>query len=93
MRSKATRFHTFFTRKIGVIGFAKTIVAVARKIVTILWHCIVNDEEYEEIGGGKKQEIRIPKVQQPKYLTLNEMLRLLGEANIFLKGAGPGEGG
>jgi len=93
VRSKSTRFSTFFTRKVGVIGFAKTIVAVARKIVTILWHCIVNDEEYEEIGGGRKHEIRIPKVQQPKYVTLNEMLRLLGEANIFLKGSGPDEGG
>jgi hypothetical protein len=78
---------------VGVIGFSKAIVAVARKIVTILWHLVVNDEEYEETEGNRKQEIRIPKAKQPKFLTLNEMFRILAEANIFLKQSDPHGGG
>ncbi len=62
---------------------------MARKIVTILGHLVVNDEEYEEPEGNRKQEIRIPKAKQPKFLTLNEMLKILAEANIFLKGSDP----
>ena len=93
VRTRSSRFHAFFTRKVGVIGFSKAIVAVARKIVTILWHLVVNDEEYEEAEGNRKQEIRIPKAKQPKFLTLNEMLRILAEANIFLKQSDPHGGG
>ncbi len=70
-------------------GFAKTIVAVARKILTILWHLVVNDEEHEEQGGYPKQEVRILKEKQPRFLTLDEMLKVLAEANIFLKQAEP----
>ncbi len=70
-------------------GSPNSIVTVARKIVTILWHLVVNDEEYEETEGNRKQEIRIPKAKQPKFLTLHEMLRGLAEANIFLKQSNP----
>jgi len=52
-----------------MIGFSKTIVGVARKIVTILWHLVVNDEECEGCKGNRKPEIRTPKAKQPKFLT------------------------
>jgi hypothetical protein len=81
--------YAFFTRKVGQLGFAKAIVAVARKILTIIWHLVVNDEEYEEQNGNRKQEVRIPKAKQPRFLTLDEMLKVLAEANIFLKQAEP----
>lgn len=93
VRTRSSRFHAFFTRKAGQIGFNKAIVAVARKILTILWHLVVNDEEYEEPEGNRKQEVRIPKAKQPKFLTLNEMLKVLAEANIFLKQPDPHGGG
>lgn len=93
VRTRSSRFYSFFTKKVGLIGFGKTIVAIARKIVTILWHLVVNDEEYEEPEGNIKQEIRIPKAKLPKFLTLNEMLRVLAEANIFLKQSDSSGGG
>jgi transposase len=92
VRTRSSRFYAFFAKKVGLIGFGKTIVAMARKIVTILWHLVVNDEEYEEPEGNRKQEIRIPKARLPKFLTPNEMLRVLAEANIFLKGSDPHRG-
>jgi len=57
--------YAFFTRKVGQLGFAKAIVAVARKILTIIWHLVVNDEEYEEQNGNRKQEVRIQKRNNP----------------------------
>lgn len=93
VRTRSSRFYAFFTRKVGQIGFNKTIVAVARKILTILWHLVVNDEEYEEPEGDRKREIRIPKAKQPRFLTLDEMLKVLAEANIFLKQSDPHGGG
>ncbi|MDN7023663.1 IS110 family transposase [Methanoculleus sp. FWC-SCC1] len=93
VRTRSSRFYAFFTRKVGQLGFGKAIVAVARKILTILWHLVVNDEEYEEQEGNRKREIRIPKAKQPKFLTLNEMLKVLAEANIFLKQSDPHGGG
>ena len=93
VRTRSSRFYAFFIRKVGQIGFSKAIVAVARKILTILWHLVVNDEEYEEPEGNRKQEVRIPKAKQPKFLTLNEMLKVLAEANIFLKQSDPHGGG
>ena len=66
---------------------------MARKILTILWHLVVNDEEYEEPEGDRKREIRIPKAKQPRFLTLDEMLKVLAEANIFLKQSDPHGGG
>ena len=56
VRTRSSRFHAFFTRKIGQIGFSKAIVAMGCKIFTILWHLVVNDEEYEEIEGTQKRE-------------------------------------
>ncbi|MBA7482232.1 hypothetical protein ES707_17714 [subsurface metagenome] len=75
VRTLLSRFHAFFTRMVGQIGFGETIVAVARKSVTIPWYLVVNDEEYEETEGDRKQEIRIPKAKQPRFLTLNSLCK------------------
>lgn len=37
------------------IGYKKAIVALARKILTIVRHLVVNDEFYGEIGGVKME--------------------------------------
>ena len=47
-----------FNRKKKSIGHAKAIIALARKIATIIWHLIVNDEIYEDEIGYKKGEIQ-----------------------------------
>jgi len=93
-RSKNTRFGSFFQRKVDAIGFEETIIAIARKIVTIIWHLMVNDEEYEEREDNKKPDVRIPKSREPKYLSLDEILSLIRDVNVFLKSPDPeGEAG
>ena len=88
-RSKNTKFGEFFNRKIGIIGFGKTIVALARKIVIIIWHLMINNELYEETEGTRKMEVYIPKSKEPKYLSLDEILDLIRNANIYLKESDP----
>ncbi|WOX58058.1 hypothetical protein [Methanoculleus receptaculi] len=48
-------------------------------------HRTVNDEEHEEEGKYRTQEVRSPKAKQPGFLTLDEMLLMLAEVNKFLK--------
>jgi transposase len=88
-RSKNTRFGAFFLRKMHDMGFGKTIVALARKIITIVWHLMVNDEEYEEQGDYGKPDVRIPKSKDPRFLSLDEILTLIRDANVFLKSPDP----
>jgi transposase len=83
-RSHNTRFADFFKRKVGSIGFNKTIVAIARKMVTIIWHLVINDEIYEEKGRFIPREIQIPASKEPRYFNLNQILELVASANIFL---------
>ena len=83
-RTLNTRFADFYKRKVGSIGFGKAVVAIARKIVTIMWHLMINDEIYEEKDRYVRREIHIPSSKEPRYLNLKEILELVASANIFL---------
>jgi transposase len=61
-RKKYSKLKEFFTRKKKSIGHAKAIIALARKIATIIWHLIVNDEMYEDGTGYEKREIQKKKI-------------------------------
>ena len=47
-KKKDSVFFDFYEAKKDIIGKGKTVVALARKIITIVWHLIVNDEIYED---------------------------------------------
>jgi transposase len=83
-RTLNTRFADFYKRKVGSIGFGKAVVAIARKIVTIMWHLIVNDEIYEEKDRYFRREVHIPTSREPRYFNLKQILELVASANIFL---------
>ncbi len=53
-RKKNSKLKEFFNRKKKTIGHAKAIIALARKIATIIWHLIINDEMYEDETGYEK---------------------------------------
>ncbi len=61
-RKKNSRLKEFFNRKKKSIGHAKAIIALARKIATILWHLITNDEMDEDETGYQKGEIQKRKI-------------------------------
>jgi hypothetical protein len=46
------------------VNNAKAIIALARKIATIIWYIITNEEMYEDNTGYEKGEIQKRKVIQ-----------------------------
>jgi transposase len=57
-RKKNNKLKEFFNRKKKSIGHAKAIIALARKITTIIWHLITNDEMYEDETGYKREKFK-----------------------------------
>jgi len=92
-RARNSVLHDWYEVKKTVIGTGKAIVGLARKMITIIWHLIVNDEVYvdkytesESLKSQKMHTIRIP--VSPDY-TLEEVLALLADALGFLKKRDP----
>jgi hypothetical protein len=88
-RKRNTVFKRFYDRKKPMIGAGKTIVALARKIVIIVWHLITrseffNDENGDDIPSSKTVKIRIPVI-----VTLEEILKILNRATVVLKDPDP----
>lgn len=50
---------------------------------------MIRNELYEETEGTRKLEVYIPKSKEPKYLSLDEILDLIRNANIYLKEPNP----
>ena len=70
-RTKNSKLKEFFNRKKKSIGHAKAIIALARKIATIIWHLITNDEMYEDETGYVKGEVQRRKiVETARYFQL-----------------------
>jgi hypothetical protein len=53
-------------------------VAVARKMLTVIWHLLVNDEEYVEDGFEKR--VRLRKAVYGGHVPLEEMAEVLRSA-------------
>jgi len=51
------------------------LVALGRKILTIIWHLLKKREKYVEEGVDKKLK---PRLYEEQKLTLKEMARILG---------------
>ena len=47
-RSKMNGLRAFFERKVKEIGKAKAIIALGRKIISLVWHLLSNDELYSD---------------------------------------------
>jgi hypothetical protein len=67
------------------IGAKKAIVALARKMATIIWHLIVNDELYNDNIAKPKVPYETIKVNVPTGYTLDEAFQLLHDALLAIK--------
>ena len=76
-RKKNSRLKEFFNRKKKSIGHAKAIIALARKIATIIWHLIINDEMYEDETGYKKGEIQKRKIVETEIFSVDERIKII----------------
>jgi len=54
VRVRDSRFRALFLRVVAKKGKKTAYVAVARKMLTVIWHLLVNGEAYVEEGFEKK---------------------------------------
>ena len=91
IRAKDNAFRRFYESKAPVIGKKKAIMAVARKILVVLWHLLTHDEfysdeTYKSVKQPKNIYIKVPN----RELTLKEVFSIFTEAHIALKEADSG---
>lgn len=53
-RTKHSALHRYFVRVKRPVGYLKTIVALARKILRLFWHLLINREFYKESHRSEK---------------------------------------
>jgi transposase len=78
-RKKNSKLKEFFNRKKKSIGHAKAIIALARKIATIIWHLVTNDEMYEDETGYKKVEVPKRKIVETEIFSVDERIKIISE--------------
>jgi len=89
-KRKVSIFYDFYESKKDIIGKGKAAVALARKIITIIWHLITNDEPYEDKYARPKKIPKVPTVKIPVTFTIEEAIKLFTEASQVLKAPDPG---
>jgi transposase len=79
-KKKDSVFFDFYESKKEIIGKGKAAVALARKIITIVWHLIINDEIYEDKYARPKKSHKVKDVKIPLSCSLEEAIKLFSEA-------------
>jgi len=78
VRVRDSRFRALFLRVVAKKGKKTAYVAVARKMLTVIWHLLVNGEAYVEEGFEKK--VKRCKVAYGGHVPLEEMAEVLRSA-------------
>jgi transposase len=76
-RKKNSKLKEFFNRKKKSIGYAKAIIALARKITIIIWHLITNDEMYDDETGYQKGEVQKKKIVETEIFSVDERITII----------------
>ncbi len=78
VRVRDSRFRALFLRVMAKKGKKTAYVAVARKMLTVIWHLLVNSEKYLE--GGFEKKVRRCKAAYGGHVPLEEMAEVLRNA-------------
>ena len=75
------RIRTFFERLMPKKGYKKAIVAVARKMLRIVWHLLVHDEVFVDDFPRSKQ-VKLPKMPRKiQAIDIKRIIKLLSKAS------------
>jgi len=86
VRSKTnSRLKRFFARIKARRGTKIAIVALARKVLCILHHLLINREEYREDGVGKSSRLKINYDTAERAMNLDEMIQILINAGYTVE--------
>ena len=78
VRVRDSRFRALFLRVMAKKGKKTAYVAVARKMLTVIWHLLVKGERFVE--GGFSKTFRVRKVAYGGHVPLEEMAEVLRSA-------------
>jgi transposase len=78
VRVRDSKFRALFMRVRAKKGNKTAYVAVARKMLTVIWHLLVNGEKYVEEGFEKT--VRYRKVAYGEHVPLEQMAKVLRSA-------------
>ncbi len=85
-RTRNSRLKSFFLRIKAKKGTKIAIVALARKVLCILHHLLVNREMYEETGNFKpKQLLKFDRTSSPIQITEQDVIDTLVKAGYIIK--------
>jgi len=88
-KKKESVFFDFYEAQKDIIGKGKTAVAIARKIITIVWHLIVNNEVYEDKYARPKKPLKVKAVKIPLSYSIEDAIKLFSEAVQAIKKPDP----
>jgi transposase len=92
-RTNKSRLKRFFRRVQAKKGYNVATVALARKVLCILYHLLMNREMYQEDEVTKTKSIEIDPSSLPTKMGLKEMIRILINAGYEIRKTTSGTGG
>ena len=84
-RCGSTKLKNFFLRVKAKKGYNVAIVALARKILCILHHLLMNREMYEADGAKKKVEMDLDETGASAGMSIEEMIKFVVKAGYDVK--------
>ena len=79
-KSKNSKLKRFFMRILAKKGKKKAIVALARKVLCILHHLLVNREKYQDSEMSKTKKVKLNWASSPVQMTEQDMINVLVDA-------------
>jgi transposase len=76
-RSKNSKLKRFFLRILAKKGKKKAIVALARKVLCILHHLLMNREKYQDTEMSKTKKVKLNWTSSPIQMTEQDMINVL----------------
>jgi hypothetical protein len=84
-RTRNSRLKSFFLRLKAKKGTKIAVVALARKVLCILHHLLMNREMYEENGNVKQKSLKFDRTSSPIQLNEQYMIDTLIKAGYTIK--------
>jgi transposase len=84
-RTKDSRLKRFFLRVKAKAGTKKAAVALARKVLCILHHLLINREMYQENGKVKSKPVKSDRTSSPVQMSEQDMIETLVKAGYLVR--------
>jgi transposase len=84
-KSKNSKLKRFFLHILAKKGKKKAIVALARKVLCILHHLLVNREKYQDSEMSKTKKVKLNWTSSPIQMTEQDMINVLVDAGYTVQ--------